>query len=179
MIALKQDEGNAEAYHVMGLLWYDSGKFELAIENFDQALDHDPHHQHASYYKSWCLFYQGVTLHGQATEAGKKNDTDKQRELIKEAVEKYQAAAKSMEAYIKNYDKESTARVPQESDLKNWIQGLKEMAKADATVTDDVRMVLGKIRHMSPALTKDGAEEGSKNGLPEIHEDDMPPSSPK
>ncbi len=174
---LEKEEGNPECYHLQGLLWYDSSHFDKAIECFDLALDHDPHHKHANKYKSLCLFMEGVKLRGLGTAAKEKDDIEKQLQLYREAVKKYEDAAKTMEVYLDNWDKLETAKAPQEADLRNWIRVLREMAKADGKETEEARIYMNKIKNVAPALTEKGAVEGrDESGQPVIHESDLVPS---
>lgn len=175
-LCLEHDEGNPEAYHLQGLLWYDASRFQEAIDSFDKALDHDPHHKHANKYKSMCLFMQGVQLRGQGIEAKEKGEIEKQVELCREAVRKYEDAATAMETYLANWDKVESEKAPQESDLRNWIRVLREMAKADGAETEEARIYMNKIKNVAPALTERGAMEGSKDGQPVIRESDVAPS---
>ena len=187
---LEREEGNPEAYHLQGLLWYDACKFDKAIDSFDEALDHDPHHRHANKYKSMCLFMQGVQLRGEAsaakekaaklTKEGAENEANLELErqigLNREAVEKYEIAAKTMESYLTNWDKNQTEKAPQEGDLRNWIRVLLAMAKADGAETDEARIYMNKIKNVAPALTERGVREGSEGGEPVIRESDQLPS---
>jgi tetratricopeptide (TPR) repeat protein len=187
---LEKEEGNPEAYHLQGLLWYDACNFEEAIDSFDKALDHDPHHKHANKYKSMCLFMQGVKMRGEGAiakanaEKYAKEGADvealeeqkKQMMLYRDAVDKYEEAAKTMEAYLTNWDKVETDKAPQEADLKNWVRVLREMAKADGTETEEARIYMNKIKNVAPALTHKGAEEGTEGGQPVIRESDLAPS---
>lgn len=187
---LEKEEGNAEAYHLQGLLWYDACKFDQAIDCFDQALDHDPHHRFANKYKSMCLFMQGVKLRGEGaeakdrakklTEAGSEvealAESTKQLDLYRDAVAKYEEAAKTMDLFLTNWDKVETEKAPEESDLKNWIRVLREMAKADGAETEEAHIYMNKIKNVAPALTDKGVEEGSVGGQPVIRESDMVPS---
>ncbi|MCE9583347.1 MAG: hypothetical protein K8T20_12750 [Planctomycetes bacterium] len=171
---LEKDEGNPDAYHIEGLLWWDASKFTEAIEKFDMVLDHDPHHKWANYYKSWCLFLQGVELRGKAAAAKEKGDQVKQQEYSAEVVQKYEEAAKTMEAYLANWDKATQEKAPGESDLKNWIRAVREMAKADGNETEEAKIYMNKIKN-APGLTEKGATEGMENGQPVVHEGDQPP----
>ncbi|MEK7467423.1 MAG: tetratricopeptide repeat protein [Planctomycetota bacterium] len=189
-LCLEKEEGNPEAFHLQGLLWYDACKFEQAIDSFDKVLDHDPHHKHANKYKSMCLFMQGVKLRGEGAAAkekaaklrveGEENEANlemsKQVDLYRDAVEKYEVAAKTMEAYLTNWDKLEVDKPPQEADLRNWIRVLREMAKSDGTETEEARIYMNKIKNVAPALTEKGAAEGAEGGQPVIRESDLVPS---
>ena len=184
-----KDKGNLEAYHLKGLLWFDASRFENAIENFDLALDHDPHHKFANFYKSLCLFMQGVEARGRGADFSKvdssghpeplsKEDERAQKDLYQEAARKYEDAAKAVDSYLKNWDKLSSDPAPQEADLKNWARSLRAMAKAEGEETEDARVYMRKVMgSSSPALSKKGAEEErGEDGLPVIHESDVPPN---
>ena len=187
---LEKDEGNPEAYHLQGLLWYDACKFEEAIDSFDKALDHNPHHKHANKYKSMCLFMQGVKFRSEGSAAkekaakylkeGAEKDANveltKQVDLYRASVDKYEIAATTMEVYLSNWDKVETDKAPQEADLKNWIRVLRAMAKADGTETEEARIYMNKIKNVAPALTEKGAAEGAEGGQPVIRESDLVPS---
>lgn len=184
------DEGNPEGYHLRGLLWFDAGKFDIAIENFDLALDHDPHHRYANFYKSLCLFMKGVDARGRAMEHGaaeeklrKDNDVvgaDKEGEdkkkLNLEAAEYYERAAKAVDSYLANWAKASTDPAPQESDLKNWAKSLRAMASAEGSETDDAKLYMRKVLgSTAPSLTEKGAKDKTANGEPIVRESDLPP----
>lgn len=174
---LEREEGNPECYHLQGLLWYDASRFDEAIDSFDKALDHDPHHKHANKYKSLCLFMQGVKLRGLGAAAKEKDDLVKQLEFYNEAVKKYEDAATTMEAYLANWDKLETSKAPQEADLRNWVRVIREMAKADGKETEEARIYMNKIKNVAPALTERGAVEGMDDGgQPVIRESDLIPS---
>lgn len=165
---LDEDDGNAEAMHVIGLLYYDANKLDKAIEWFDKTLDHDPRHIHANLYRSWCFFFTASRLRADAQEMSEKKDVNGEQQLLREARANYASAAKAMEEYIANYEKMRNIDAPNEPELRHWIKILADLQKNDGVLSEEGRRLSAKIKTSEP---QPEVIEGSGDGeLPETHE---------
>lgn len=164
---LEEDDGNAEAMHVIGLLYYDASKLEKAIEWFDKTLDHDPRHIHANLYRSWCFFFTASRLRVDAQELAEKKDVEGEQKLLREARGNYASAAKAMEDYIANYEKMRNIEAPNEPELRHWIKILADLQKNDGVLSEEGRRLSAKISTGEP---QPEVIEGKDGELPETHE---------
>ncbi|MDO4575966.1 MAG: tetratricopeptide repeat protein [Planctomycetia bacterium] len=72
-LQMEKTPGFAEVLYQRGMAWFDLGRFDFALEDFQQALERNPHHFRAAAMMGYCYMEQG--------------DTDKTLEAFRTALE--------------------------------------------------------------------------------------------
>jgi tetratricopeptide (TPR) repeat protein len=177
--ALEEEEGNDDALHAIGILYYDAAgdseaKVDMALEYFDRALDHNPRHSWSQYYRAWCFFLKGVKARGDGVRLEEKDQKDEAAKKFQASARWYLKAAQAMEDHLENWEKAKGENAPREGDWRNWIAMLKEMSASGGAITATAKSLGDKIQGGSPGRESGVIREGES-----VAEEDLPPGVKK
>ncbi|NUN47721.1 MAG: hypothetical protein HUU15_02695 [Candidatus Brocadiae bacterium] len=176
MKVLEEEKGNDDGLHAIGLLYYDASgdsetRLDTALEYFDRALDHNPRHTWAQYYRAWCFFLKGVKARGEGARLEEKGQGEEAKKKFALCSRWYVKAANAMSDHLENWEKAKGEDAPREADWRNWIAMLKEMAGAGGEITGRAKEFGDRIKGAHPGRESGSVREGEEG----VAEEDLPP----